>query len=111
MAAGDGVTLPDADAEIVRHAGTIDLSRGEWPEAFAARAGETVCVAVSPVGPSVPDDFDVADFHKRPGVAYDFEPDPVTSALKGTNAIPRGWPKGSPARMYPIQPPTRRQTP
>jgi hypothetical protein len=32
----------------VRHAGTVDVARGEWPEAFAARAGETVCVAVSP---------------------------------------------------------------
>ena len=48
MAAGDGATLPDADAELVRFAGTVDLARGDWPEAFAARAGETVCVAVSP---------------------------------------------------------------
>ena len=48
MAAGDGVTLPDADAEIVRHAGTVDLSRGEWPEVFLSRAGGTICVAVSP---------------------------------------------------------------
>jgi hypothetical protein len=48
MAAGDGATLPDANAELVRHAGTVDVARGEWPEAFAARAGETVCVAVSP---------------------------------------------------------------
>ena len=48
MAAGDGATLPDADAELVRYAGTADLARGDWPEAFAARAGETVCVAVSP---------------------------------------------------------------
>ncbi|MBQ6104000.1 MAG: hypothetical protein IJL06_10055 [Kiritimatiellae bacterium] len=48
MAAGDGVTLPDADAELVRHAGTVDVAHGDWPEAFAARAGETVCVAVSP---------------------------------------------------------------
>ena len=49
MAAGDGATLPDADTELVRHAGTVDLARGDWPEAFAARAGETVCVAVSPL--------------------------------------------------------------
>ena len=48
MAAGDGVTLPDAGRELVRHAGTIALARGEWPEEFAERAGETVLVAVSP---------------------------------------------------------------
>ena len=48
MAAGDGITLPDPDAELAGFAGTVDLARGEWPEAFAARAGETVCVAVSP---------------------------------------------------------------
>ena len=48
MAAGDGVTLPDPATEIVRHAGTIDLARGDWPAAFRARAGETICVAVSP---------------------------------------------------------------
>ena len=48
MAAGDGVTLPDPATEIVRHAGTIDLVRGEWPEAFPSRAGEAICVAVSP---------------------------------------------------------------
>ena len=48
MAAGDGATLPDADAELVRFAGTVDLARGKWPAAFVARAGETVCVAVSP---------------------------------------------------------------
>ena len=48
MAAGDGATLPDADTELVRHAGTVDLARGKWPAAFVARAGETVCVAVSP---------------------------------------------------------------
>lgn len=48
IASGDGITLPDAELEIVRHAGTVDLARGEWPEAFRARAGETVCVAVSP---------------------------------------------------------------
>ena len=48
MAAGEGVLLPDADAELVRHAGTIDLAEGDWPAAFHAHAGETVCVAVSP---------------------------------------------------------------
>ena len=48
MVAGDGATLPDADAEIVRNAGTVDLAEGDWPAAFHARAGETVCVAVSP---------------------------------------------------------------
>ena len=48
MAAGDGVTLPDPATEIVRHAGTIDLARGDWPAAVRARAGETICVAVSP---------------------------------------------------------------
>ena len=49
MAAGDGVTLPDPATEIVRHAGAIDLARGEWPAEFLARTGETVCVAVSPL--------------------------------------------------------------
>ena len=48
MAAGDGVTLPDPDAEIVRFAGTVDLACGDWPEAFVAREGETVCLTVSP---------------------------------------------------------------
>ena len=48
MAAGDGATLPDAERELARFAGTIDLVRGNWPEAFFARAGETICVAVSP---------------------------------------------------------------
>ena len=48
MAAGDGVTLPDADAEVARNAGTDDLATGDWPEAFLARTGETICVAVSP---------------------------------------------------------------
>ena len=48
MAAGDGVTLPDPATEIVRHAGTADLARGDWPAAFLARAGGTICVAVSP---------------------------------------------------------------
>ena len=48
MAAGDGVTLPDPATELVRHAGTVDLSEGDWPAAFHARAGETICVAVSP---------------------------------------------------------------
>ena len=48
MAAGDGVTLPDPATEIVRYAGTADLAHGEWPEAFGAHAGETICVAVSP---------------------------------------------------------------
>ena len=47
-AAGEGVLLPDADAELVRHAGTIDLAKGDWPEAFLSHAGETICVAVSP---------------------------------------------------------------
>ena len=49
MAAGEGVLLPDADAELVRHAGTIDLAEGDWPAAFHARAGGTICVAVSPL--------------------------------------------------------------
>ena len=47
MAAGDGVTLPDPATEVVRRAGTVDLARGNWPDAFTARAGETICVAVS----------------------------------------------------------------
>ena len=48
IAAGDGITLPDAEREIARFAGTVDLSRGDWPETFFAHEGETVCVAVSP---------------------------------------------------------------
>ena len=48
LVAGEGVLLPDADAEVVHVAGTVDLSEGDWPAAFAARAGGTVCVAVSP---------------------------------------------------------------
>ena len=48
MAAGDGVTLPDANVELVRHAGIANLAEGDWPEAFLARAGGTICVAVSP---------------------------------------------------------------
>ena len=48
IAAGDGITLPDAEREIAHFAGTVDLSRGDWPETFFAHEGETVCVAVSP---------------------------------------------------------------
>ena len=62
-------------------------------------------------GPSVPQDFNVSGIHHQPGIAYDFEPDPVTSALNGTNCIPMRWPKSSPARMYPVSPPDRRSTP
>ena len=49
MAAGDGIMLPDANLELVRFAGTVDLARGDWPESFVARSGETICVAVSPL--------------------------------------------------------------
>ena len=49
MAAGDGVTLPEADRELARFAGAADLERGDWPAAFAARAGETIRVAMSPL--------------------------------------------------------------
>ena len=49
MAAGDGVTLPEADRELARFAGSADLERGDWPAAFAARAGETIRVAMSPL--------------------------------------------------------------
>ena len=38
MAAGDGVTLPDADRELARFAGAADLERGDWPAA-SARSG------------------------------------------------------------------------
>ena len=48
LAAGDGALLPDAERALARHAGTVDLARGDWPEAFAERAGETVRVTVSP---------------------------------------------------------------
>ena len=48
MTAGDGITLPDADAEFAHFAGTVDLGEGDWQDAFLARAGKTVCVAVSP---------------------------------------------------------------
>ena len=49
MAAGDGVTLPEADRELARFAGSADLEHGDWPAAFAARAGETIRVAMSPL--------------------------------------------------------------
>ncbi len=62
-------------------------------------------------GPSMPKDFNVSLQHHQPGIAYDFEPDPVMSAIAGTNCIPMRWPKSSPARMYPISPPERRTTP
>ena len=48
MASGAGVLLPDAERELSRFAGTVDLARGDWPAAFLARAGETIGVAVSP---------------------------------------------------------------
>ena len=64
-----------------------------------------------PVGPSIPADYDVATRRNRPGIAYDFDPDPVTSALRGTNAIPSRWPKASSAHLYAIDPPARRETP
>ena len=48
MASGDGITLPDALVDVARHAGTIDLDEGAWPQAFLARRGETIAVAVSP---------------------------------------------------------------
>ena len=48
IAAGDGIALPDAGRELVRFAGTVDLADGDWPGEFLARAGRTVCVAVSP---------------------------------------------------------------
>ena len=47
LVAGDGVLLPDAQSELVRFAGTIDLAEGDWPAEFLARAGRSVCVAVS----------------------------------------------------------------
>ncbi len=47
MAAGDGVMLPAPAMEVVRRAGTVDLACGTWPDVFTARAGETICVAVS----------------------------------------------------------------
>ena len=49
LAAGDGVAFPDAEREFVRFAGVVDLSDGDWPAEFLAKAGQTVCVAVSPV--------------------------------------------------------------
>ncbi len=49
IAAGDGITLPDADRELVRFAGTADFAEGDWPAEFLARAGQAVRVAVSPV--------------------------------------------------------------
>ena len=49
LATGDGVALPDAEREFVRFAGVVDLSDGDWPAEFLAKAGQTVCVAVSPV--------------------------------------------------------------
>jgi hypothetical protein len=58
-------------------------------------------------GPT-PSDFDFARQYGLPGIAYDYEPDP---AITWTNAIHMGWPKESPARMYPISPPERRSTP
>ncbi len=48
IVSGEGVTLPDAEREIARAAGTVDLAAGDWPDAFLVRAGEKVCVAVSP---------------------------------------------------------------
>ena len=48
IVSGDGVTLPDAERGIAHVAGTVDLAPGDWPDAFLARTGETVCVAVSP---------------------------------------------------------------
>ena len=67
--------------------------------------------AYRPVGPSNPADYNVSLRKLVPGIAYDFDPDPVTSALRHTNAIPCGWPKSSPAHMYSISPPLRRNSP
>ena len=67
--------------------------------------------AYRPVGPSNPADYNVSLRKHVPGIAYDFDPDPVTSTLRQTNAIPCGWPKSSPAHMYSISPPLRRDTP
>ena len=58
-------------------------------------------------GPT-PNDFGFSLQCGLPGIAYDYEPDP---AITWTNAIHMGWPKESPARMYPISPPERRPTP
>ena len=48
LASGEGVLLPDADAELVRFAGTVDLAEGDWPDEFRTRTGQRICVAVSP---------------------------------------------------------------
>ena len=48
LASGDGVMLPDAERELLRFAGIVDLADGDWPAEFLARAGRTVRVAVSP---------------------------------------------------------------
>ena len=47
MVEGDGGTIPDPDQAVVRNAGTIDVSVGEWPDPFRDRVGDSVYLAVS----------------------------------------------------------------
>ena len=47
MVEGDGGTIPDPDQAVVRKAGTIDVSVGEWPDPFRDRVGHSVYLAVS----------------------------------------------------------------
>ncbi|MBR1835660.1 MAG: hypothetical protein IJ783_00065, partial [Kiritimatiellae bacterium] len=48
IVSGEGIALPAADVSVVLKAGSVDLGLGDWPEEFLSRAGETVCVSVSP---------------------------------------------------------------
>ena len=61
-----------------------------------------------PVGPSEDGDIPQAAQLNMPGLVFDYEPDPVFSALAHTNAIPAGWPTNAPARLYTLTPPERR---
>jgi hypothetical protein len=47
MVEGDGGTIPDPDQAVVRKAGTIDVSVGEWPDPFRDRVGHSVYLAMS----------------------------------------------------------------
>ena len=59
------------------------------------------------VGPSE-EDGNAAKILQMPGLVFDYAPDPLFSKIAQTNAIPRGWPANSPARLYPITSPERR---
>jgi hypothetical protein len=82
---------------------SVGLFHTHTPTEF--RAGGVPPGSTRPIGPSPPDE----SFHTAndvPGAIYDFVDSPA-----GSNSIPVGHPKNSPAKLYPTAGQTRRTTP